>query len=472
MNGPGRTKTLNRNAIGLAEVLFQSVTAMAPAGAVAFSLGAAVPFAGTALPLATLIALAVCLLIAINIGAMAKYLPSAGGYFTYVSRGLGETAGWMTGWLFSLSYVLVFPLVFLVLGPLADDFANQHFHLTLGWMTWVVLIAWVPLALTLFGVRLSSDSSILLGAVEISVFLALSIWLIVREGHPSLRATLTPVGSLEPGLAGWQGILHGMIFVFLAFSGFESAAPMAEETRDPGRTVPRAIILATLCIGLFYTFCSYAAVAGWGAGRIAAYAEDPNPWGTMAKQVWGSNSVIVVFAIMNSNLGNAVAGINAASRAMFAMGRTGTLPRGLAHVHAHYRTPDIAIFATTVIGTLLTAWLGTRYGPQTAFALVGTIVTILILFVYLATCLSVPFFYYREHRKEFRVVRHLLLPLAPAAALIFPIWAQFVPAPAPPLNLAGPFCGVWILLGLAIVVLLRKRAPETLSVSGRLALDE
>jgi amino acid transporter len=80
MNGPAQTNTLNRNAIGLAEVLFQSVTAMAPAGAVAFSLGAEVPFAGTALPLATLIALVVCLLIAINIAAMAKYLPSAGGY--------------------------------------------------------------------------------------------------------------------------------------------------------------------------------------------------------------------------------------------------------------------------------------------------------------------------------------------------------------------------------------------------------
>src|SRR5215471_16600096 len=100
--------TLHRDAIGLAEVLFQLVAAMAPASAVAFSLGAAVPFAGTALPMATLIALAVCMLIALNIAAMAKYLPSAGGYFTYVSRGLGETVGWMTGWLFSLCYVLVF----------------------------------------------------------------------------------------------------------------------------------------------------------------------------------------------------------------------------------------------------------------------------------------------------------------------------------------------------------------------------
>src|SRR5713226_7067960 len=98
MNHPAPSNTLHRNAIGLTEVLFQSVTAMAPASAVAFSLGAAVPFAGTALPLATLIALAVCTLIALNIAALAKHLPSAGGYFTYVSHGLGDEAGWLTGW--------------------------------------------------------------------------------------------------------------------------------------------------------------------------------------------------------------------------------------------------------------------------------------------------------------------------------------------------------------------------------------
>jgi amino acid transporter len=472
MNEGSPAKTLHQNAIGLAEVLFQSVTAMAPASAVAFSLGAAVPFAGTALPLATLIALAVCMLIALNIAAMAKYLPSAGGYFTYVSRGLGDTAGWLTGWLFSLSYVLVVPLVLLVLGPLADDFAGQHFHLAFGWIGWAVVIGVLPLALTLFGVKLSSDSSVILGAIEIVIFLALSIWLIVTRDHPPIQATFSPKGSLEAGLAGWQGLLHGMIFAFLAFAGFESSAPLAEEAREPRRTVPRAIVLATLSIGLFYCFCSYAAVVGWGANRIASFATDPNPWGTMAKQAWGARSVIIIFAILNSGLGNAVAGINAASRSLFAMSRAGTLPRRLAHVNQRYRTPDIAILATAIIGTLLTVWLGSLYGPSTAFALVGTMVTILILIVYVATCLSVPLFYYREHRSEFRIGRHILLPLVPTVALVFPIWAQFSPAPAPPINLAGPVCGVWVLIGVVIVVILRRRAPQTLAASGQLIMDE
>src|SRR5438874_9790267 len=135
---PGKS-TLRRNAIGLPGVLFQSITTMAPASAVAFSLGAAIPFAGGALPLAVLIALLVCSLIALNIGSLARYLPSAGGYFTYVSRGLGSQAGWMTGWLFSLTYLLIVPLQLLVLGPVMDAFAQPQLHLSFGahgWAAW------------------------------------------------------------------------------------------------------------------------------------------------------------------------------------------------------------------------------------------------------------------------------------------------------------------------------------------------
>jgi amino acid transporter len=120
---PGKS-TLRRNAIGLPGVLFQSITTMAPASAVAFSLGAAIPFAGGALPLAVLIALLVCSLIALNIGSLAKYLPSAGGYFTYVGRGLGSQAGWMTGWLFSLTYLLIVPLQ--LLSSLFLPSSSQH----------------------------------------------------------------------------------------------------------------------------------------------------------------------------------------------------------------------------------------------------------------------------------------------------------------------------------------------------------
>ena len=471
---PEPTK-LPANAIGLPGVLFQSITTMAPASAVSFSLGAAIPFAGGALPLAVLIALIVCSLIALNIGSLARHLPSAGGYFTYVSRGLGSPVGWLTGWLFSLTYLLIVPLQLLVLGPVMDSAVNQYFHLSFGaagWAVWAMVFAVIVFGLTYFGIKISADTSVVLGAIEISIFVLLSIWLIVTAGNGNTAATFNPASSLEPGLNGWQGILHGMIFAFLAFAGFESSAPLAEEAHNPRRTVPRAILLAVVSIGVFYVFCSYAGVVGWGFNNIAKYPLDPNPWGTMANRVWGAFSFIAIFAILNSALANANAGVNAASRVLYAMGRTNTLPAPLMHINARFRTPDLAIIFTMIVGVVFTLWPGIVYGPTIAFGLLGTIITIFILLVYMAVCLSVPFFYRRERRGEFSVLRHIILPAVPFVILIFPIVAQFYPAPSPPYNLAGPICAAWLILGVIIVIILNMRAPAALARSGKVYLDE
>jgi amino acid transporter len=452
--------TLRSNAIGLPGVLFQSITTMAPASAVSFSLGAAIPFAGAALPLAVLVALVVSSLIALNIGALAKYLPSAGGYFTYVSRGLGPRAGWMTGWLFSLTYLLIVPLQLLVLGPVADSFASHYVHLTFGdagWAVWAMIFAVVVFLLTYFGIRISADAGVILGAIEIVVFAVLAIWLIVAAGSTNTAATINPSSSFESNLGGWQGTLHGMIFAFLAFAGFESCAPLAEEASDPRRTVPRAIVIAAISIGLFYILCSYAAVVGWGVDKLSSYSQDPNPWGTMAARVWGTFSFVVILAILNSALANANAGVNAASRVLYAMGRAKSLPQPLSHIHHRFRTPDRAIAFTVILGIALTLWPGLVYGASTAFGLLGIIITVLILVVYMATCFAVPFFYLREHKAEFNVSRHVLLPAVPFVVLIFPIVAQFYPAPQYPLNLAGLICVAWFVLGLIIVAFMAVR---------------
>jgi amino acid transporter len=471
---PEPTK-LRANAIGLPGVLFQSITTMAPASAVSFSLGAAIPFAGGALPLAVLIALIVCSLIALNIGSLARHLPSAGGYFTYVSRGLGSPVGWLTGWLFSLTYLLIVPLQLLVLGPVMDSAVNQYFHLSFGaagWIVWAMVFAVIVFGITYFGIKISADTSVVLGAIEIGIFVLLSIWLIVTAGNGNTAATFNPASSLESGLGGWQGILHGMIFAFLAFAGFESSAPLAEEALNPRRTVPRAILLAVISIGVFYVFCSYAGVVGWGFNNIAKYPLDPNPWGTMASRVWGVFSFVAIFAILNSALANANAGVNAASRVLYAMGRTDTLPAPLAHINARFRTPDLAIIFTMIVGVVFTLWPGIVYGPPVAFGLLGTIITILILLVYMAVCLSVPFFYRRERSGEFSIPRHVILPAVPFVILIFPIVAQFYPAPSPPYNLAGPICAAWLVLGVIIVIILNMRAPAALARSGKVYLDE
>src|SRR4051794_31705447 len=120
---------LREHSIGLPGVLFQSITHMAPAAAVAYSLYISVPHAGTALPLAVLLALVACLLAANSIGQLAKDMPSAGGLYTYAARTLGPYAGWIVAWFFMLFEPLVAPFLFLECGwAMHEVMANE-----VGW---------------------------------------------------------------------------------------------------------------------------------------------------------------------------------------------------------------------------------------------------------------------------------------------------------------------------------------------------
>src|ERR1700716_3648924 len=107
---------LRREAIGVREVLCQSITAMAPGAAIAASIPAGAAFAGGALPLAVIVAMVACLFAALSIAELAKHLPAAGSVATYSSRGLHPTVGFLVAWGYVFVEALVPTLLFLQLG--------------------------------------------------------------------------------------------------------------------------------------------------------------------------------------------------------------------------------------------------------------------------------------------------------------------------------------------------------------------
>src|SRR5438067_12774622 len=105
---------LREESIGLPQVLFQSITHMAPGAAIAFSILISIQFAGPALPLSVLLALFGCTCVAVSIGPLAREMPSAGGLYTYVAPGVGPQAGVTVGWRYPLSQPSAAPVLFLI----------------------------------------------------------------------------------------------------------------------------------------------------------------------------------------------------------------------------------------------------------------------------------------------------------------------------------------------------------------------
>src|SRR5580765_1296746 len=158
---------LQRNAIGLTEVLFQSITHMAPAVAVALSIGAATGFAGRLTPLAVVLAMVACLFTAYSIGQLAKHLPSAGGMYTYVARGLGPFFGWLMAWAFALAEPLVAPILLAAFGLYGANFLTTYLHVGEGftylWAVLAVLCGLLLWWLIYSGVQLSTRTGVVLG---------------------------------------------------------------------------------------------------------------------------------------------------------------------------------------------------------------------------------------------------------------------------------------------------------------------
>jgi amino acid transporter len=191
----------------------------------------------------------------------------------------------------------------------------------------------------------------------------------------------------------------------------------------------------------------------------------------MAGRVWGGVSFIVILTILNSALANSNAGINTITRTLYAMGRTRTLPPILVHLN-RYRVPDVALFLSLFIAVVMALVAGLLYGPfPGGFSFLGAILTFPILIVYVATSVSVFVFYRREHRDEFNVLFHVIIPLVPALILLCVIYEQII-ALTSPSNLAVPIVIGWFVLGLIIVIALSLRAPSALARANKIYAEE
>ncbi|MER5542705.1 APC family permease [Streptomyces sp. NPDC002589] len=471
---------LRRDAVGLREVLFQSVTAMAPAAAVAASIPAGAAFAGGSLPLAVLIALVACLFTASCVAELARELPAAGSVATYAARGLHPAVGFLVGWGYVFVEMLVPPLLLLQLGFTAADTLHEEWSSYPAelWWPWSLAGAGVIAVAGYLGVRASARFGTVLGVFEIVVFLVFAVLLIGRAGDAN---TLSVFGTSHTadGYAGISGVFAGSVYTVLAFAGFEAAAPLAEETRDPRRTMRRAVLGAALGIGLFYVITTYAMTVYFGPDRFAKFgASGAASWDGVARASFGLFWVLVFLAVINSTIANANACATVSTRTAFALARIRVLPRLLATLHPRHRSPVAGMALQTVVAVGAVLGLGFGYDPVTAFLLLATVIVTVVVGVYIVVNLACAGYFLRAGRATFKPLRHLLFPVLGTVAFVpalltaagLPVF-DFVTGLTAPVSYAGPLVGVWMAVGVVVLLVLMRRHPDRIAETARVHLD-
>jgi amino acid transporter len=463
-----RIGELRHGILGLADAVAQSVAVLALALGVAFGTAGAAAATGAQVPLAYVLAGAGSLCLASVVIRFTRRMASAGALYAYIAQGLSPSAGFLGGWLYAggfavgISFVLVISSFFLSLSM------REHAGIDLSWSQWFVPLLVLLIVLALLDVRISTRVQLALAAGGALAVLVLAVAITVQGGDAGL--TLAP---LDPGaLAHGSHLFAGVVLAFTGYIGFEAAAALGEEVRDPLRAIPRAVLAAVLVAIAFYVFVTWAMAVGFGVAHADDWARDPAALDTLATRYVGAwLAVVIDFGVAAVGFVGALAGLTLTSRTVFAMARDGGLPRALAWTHPRFRTPWAGILAAGLLTFLLWLVVARHYGPISYFVLVATTATLAILVTYMLVALSGAVYFGRLDAGARGFVAFALDVAAPALAIAicgYTVYKSIVPRPPSPFDLAPYLAGGWLLAGVLVVAVLNARDPARVRALGRI----
>ena len=462
----GEGRGLARGIVGPTRVTAFGTSIVAPAASVVTALVIMVSYAGFASPLVVLITFAASLCCAFSIAEFARRVPSAGWAYTYNSRGLGRTAGFLTGWMMVFGYGLFVPAGIALTSAYASRLLTDDvLHVTVGaWVVFVVILA-AAAGIAYLGITTSSSLDLLLLAAEMAVIAALAITILVRVGPAHYSAAVfSPAFSPHGRLT---DITDAMIYGITAFAGFEAAAALGEEARNTRRSVPASIIGIVVVTGVFYLLVVLAEMFGVGRDGIGGFIAQPSPLGYLTGRYWSPSAVWVIdLVVVLTGLGFVIAAVNAAIRVMFAMAREHALPGSLTRMSARH-TPVAAIGCLAVLTLVLGLPLTYADGGVRAFGYLAGAGGLAVVLIYLAVNIAVIRAFRTEFRDQFSLWRHLLIPATAAVIFLFPLWGILRPPAYTLVNLL-PFTGLgWLCLGAIAAAILRARRPASFETLGR-----
>jgi amino acid transporter len=457
---------LARGVVGSARVVAFGASNVAPAGSVVAGLVIVVSYAGFASPLVVLIAFAASLCCASSIAEFARRLPSAGSLYTYGSRGLGRTGGFLTGWMMGFAYVLYVPAGIALTSAYTSQLLAGTFHVAVSAWALFVILAGAVAMIAYLGIKTSSSVDMVLVVGEVAVIAALAITILVRVGPADYSAAvLSPAASPNGQLT---DITNAMIYGITAFAGFEAATALGEEARNTRRSVPASTIGVVIVTGIFYLLVVHAEMFGVGRRGIPGFVRQGSQLGYLTSRYWSPSAVWVVeLVVVLAGLGFVVATFNVAIRVLFAMGREQVLPGTLARLSRRH-TPIISIVCVAAFALVLGLPLTYRYGGVHTFGYIAGAGGLAVVLVYLAVNIAVIRAFRTEFRAEFSLWRHLLVPAVAIILFLFPLWGILHPRTSQLADLLHFTALGWLGLGGIVAVILRARRPASFAVLGRI----
>jgi amino acid transporter len=462
---------LTAGQLGTRDLTVSTVANIGPGIDFYFAFGVIAVTAGVAAPLTILAAGVAVVFLAAVVAEFTRAEPSAGSFITYVESGLGARAGVVTALLVTVGYTVALAGVFTMAGGMVTLTLDHYTSVHIPWEPLAGVFTVAAIWVSARGVKLSTSAVGVALVAQVTVMVVVSVLVLVHQ-RGDLSATPFSWGHLSGGLT---GLSRGFPLALYMFIGWENGPALAEEVRDPEKTVPRALFLSIAIGTILFVLFAYATVTGFH-DNVSSIGRTSVPFLTVADHELGGVGIVAWIAGVVSVLAALMAGASSQARMLFDGGRTGLLPAPLGRLRPKTNTPVNALIAMGAIGLgIIGIWWLTHVitghtrslDPVGLYAECSTMGTIVILGVYLLTNLSLPMFMWRRHRDRFSVLRHIIVPTLGSAVLIVPFVELCAPGQPSPYDVF-PFLALGVLLlaaAAAFIVVRRNPAAGTSAIS-------
>lgn len=432
--------------MGPVTVLAQSVAAVAPSAAAASLPALIVLYAGEGTWVSYVAATVVVVLIGFCVAMFGRRVASSGSLYTYVAKGLGPLGAFVAGWGLVIGYVCI-AMIGLIgtgiyFGSLLEGWDISGSSTTAQVVIYVV-VAVLAAAFAVFGIKLSTRVGLVLEVISVSVVLIVMIVVVVDNGLSIDSSQLNLEGAT------FDGVTFGIVLAVLGFVGFESAASLGAEAKNPHRAIPRAVLGCAVLVGLLYIFSAYASILGFGSAEALAASNEASgaPVSDLATNVGLEDFTEVIdIGITASFVAVAIASINAAARVLYTMGEEGILPAAVGRAHRMYRTPHVAILLIApIVAVVPIVMLVRDVLPLDIFGYVGTVGTFGYMLAYLLMAASLPIFLNRRGESSGAAV---VLSVLVVLSLLYVVYKNVYPVPPSPFNRLPYIFAAALLLGL------------------------
>ena len=470
---PARTADRLQGNMGIGELVMSVLAFSAPLTTVAGFIPVLLTFDGHSAPVMYLLVTALLLVFSVGFTAMGRRVENPGGFYAFVTAGLGKPAGLGGAFLAIFGYLFI--------GFFAPPFfavTVQTYVVGLGGpeITWI----WYGLAIvvltTAFAYRRIDLSARVLTFVMVLEVIACIVFNVAAFMHGG------PVDGGGAGLAlpnlSDSTIGIAILFVLGNFLGFEATVIYREEVKDPSRTIPRATYLAVGSIGVFYAVAAWAYLTFFGAdnAQAAATADTAGMFNTAATALIGKTFVdIVTVLLMTSVLASVLSIHNAAARYLFSLGSDRVLPSVLGRVHPRHHSPYVSaalVGALWIAATVFFVALGTS--PESLYAKAVGIGTLAILVLLFAASVAVVAYFWVNRATVTESAWKCYVAPAVAAIGLGVITYLAVANYSALLGDTGTVTAVFLaitfvlpVIGAGYAIVLRKRRPEVYAKIGR-----